>query len=532
MNKPLACVGTVIALIFGVAVSGLFKDACAQDKGFVAEVDTCQGPRTEPKVRPRVVGGQPAKLKNWPGQVTLRLYNPQRSDAVYFCGGSVISRHWVLTAAHCKYPDLRKDSSGRYYMNLDRLGMGFSGRGYLQVVLQTDDLRQLDLANVREVKEIVVHAEYQTYTQGNDIALLRLAQPWDGPYARLSLKAFADPATPPGATTMVAGFGNLEWNAKLNKFSSQSGGVFAAGSPSLQEVDMPTIATDTCQALYPDAAIGQGQLCAGHDLVDKDSCQGDSGGQLVAFDKNGCPYQIGIVSWGEKCAIPGRYGVYTRVSSFAQWIRENVPGTETLLTVKDSDVVDWSEPRKRRELAYANLVELEKLMADVKDRASISLRRKDDGAIILNNSVHLNERYVFEIKTEARGRLVVIDVDAAGKVTQLFPNRFVGSDDASLIRPGQQITLPGPGYGFDWFRAVEPLGKGKLIALVVPEDFPVKRTVASEERLARGFEPERAMTNYLMSLSTQVHDVLKQRSAGVASADHWAIRIVDYEIVN
>jgi hypothetical protein len=384
---------------------------------------------------------------------------------------------------------------------------------------------------VREVTEIVVHAGYQTYTQGNDIALLRLAQSWDGPYARLSLKASADPLTPPGATTMVAGFGALEWPPEIRKFSGPWG-AFAASSPTLQEVDLPTIGSDACQTSYPDATIGQGQICAGHDIVDKDSCRGDSGGQLVAFDRNGCPYQIGIVSWGEECAKQGHYGVYTRVSNFAQWIRDNGPKTETLFTVKDSDVVDWSEPVRRKELAYANLAELENLMAAVKGRASINIRRKVDGAIVPNNRVRLNERYLFEIKAEASGRLVVIDVDAEGKVTQLFPNEFVGTDDASLIRRGQQITLPGPGYGFDWFRAIEPVGKSKLVALVVPKDFPVKKTVGTDARLARGFQPERTVADYLMNLSTQVSDVMKQRSGGVASADHWAIHILDYEIVN
>ena len=169
-------------------------------------------------------------------------------------------------------------------------------------------------------------------------------------------------------------------------------------------------------------------------------------------------------------------------------------------------------------------------MDSVTDRASISLRRKDDGAIVPNNRVRLNERYVLEIKSEASGRLVVIDVDAAGKVTQIFPNKFVGTDDASLIRRGQTITLPAPAYGFDWFRAVEPVGKSKLLALVVPEDFPIKQVVATVERLAKGLQPERAVTSYLMSLTTQVNQVLRQRSGGVASADHWAIRVTDYEI--
>ena len=261
----------------------------------------------------------------------------------------MISPHWVLTAAHCKEElDLRKDSAGRYYQNLDDFGVGFRGRGYLQAVLQTDNLKQVDPAKVRDVADIVVEARYREVTKGYDIALLRLAQPWEGPYARLALKASADPVTPPGATVMVSGFGSLEWPPKLKTFTDQGGGAFAVGSSTLKEVDLPTISSNTCQATYPYGVIGGGQLCAGHEVVVKDSCQGDSGGQLVAFDKNGCPYQIGIVSWGEECAKPGSYGVYTRVSHFAQWIRDYVPEMETLHTVRDRDVVDWTEPARRK----------------------------------------------------------------------------------------------------------------------------------------------------------------------------------------
>ena len=304
------------------------------------------------------------------------------------------------------------------------------------------------------------------------------------------------------------------------------------GSPSLQEVDLPTIASTSCQTTYPQAVVGAGQLCAGHEDVGKDSCQGDSGGQLVAFDIRGCPYQIGIVSWGEKCAVPGRYGVYTRVSHFAQWIRDHIANTEPLLTVKESDVVDWGDPTRSKALAYANLAELERLMAPVKGRASVSLRRQNDSAVVPGNRVRLGEYYLLEITSQAAGRLIVIDVDAAGKVTQLFPNMFVPTDEVGLIRAGATVTVPAEGYGFDYFKADGPVGGGRLLVLVVPKDFPVERTVTSAERLARGFKPERAISSYLMSLTTQVYNLLRTRAGGVASPAEWAIHTADYKILD
>ena len=118
-------------------------------------------------------------------------------------------------------------------------------------------------------------------------------------------------------------------------------------SPILQKVEVPYVPQDVCAQDYGDTnAITDRMICAGE--KGKDSCQGDSGGPMIHLKseservkKQGiyiliyivlvpkCNFTfffqdlVGIVSWGIGCAEEGYPGVYTRVSSVAEWINEN-----------------------------------------------------------------------------------------------------------------------------------------------------------------------------------------------------------------
>lgn len=100
------------------------------------------------------------------------------------------------------------------------------------------------------------------------------------------------------------------------------------GKPSciLQEVEVPVLSNEVCstQTNYTASMITDNMLCAGYlGVGEKDSCQGDSGGPLIAEREDKRYELIGVVSWGNGCARPYYPGVYTRVTRYLDWIREN-----------------------------------------------------------------------------------------------------------------------------------------------------------------------------------------------------------------
>ncbi len=246
----------------------------------------------------RIVGGREADPGEWPWQVAI----VQRGADTFngqFCGGSLISRDWVLTAAHCV--DFLTPNDVDVAAGIHNLVM--PDPGFLRV----------------GVAEIVINPGW--FGSGDsDLALLRLASPIDErPAAAGALPiAFIDPApagSPAfvGLTSVVTGWGNTLGQP-------DPGGINFPEA--LHEVEVPVVSNEYCNSVYY-GGITDNMLCAGLMRGGADSCQGDSGGPLVVFDDAAGSWLLaGIVSFGQGCGIPGVPGVYTRVSPFADWLRE------------------------------------------------------------------------------------------------------------------------------------------------------------------------------------------------------------------
>lgn len=216
------------------------------------------------------------------------------------CGVSILDEWHVITAAHCV-----DDGSGIAGITKEKVNN-------MQIRYGAKNI-ETGGGNVVGASAIYEHYEFVRSSLINDIAIIRTDRPMQ---LNERAKAICLPEkgemVPIGQEAFVAGWGYMNEGA----FWIQD---------QAREVMVPVVPDSLCDEAYDNSINEHTEVCAGYKAGGKDACQGDSGGPLVTKDEGGKGVVLqGLVSWGHGCARAGKYGVYTRVSSYIDWIKHAI----------------------------------------------------------------------------------------------------------------------------------------------------------------------------------------------------------------
>ncbi|XP_070706923.1 elastase-1-like [Pempheris klunzingeri] len=233
----------------------------------------------------RVIGGEVARPNSWPWQVSLQY----RSGSNYYhtCGGTLIERGWVMTAAHCV------DSIGTWRVVLGEHSLNSpSGR-----------------EQIKSITQIHIHPRWDPnrLSSGFDIALLRLSSEATlNSYVQLGYLPVSGQILPHNNLCYITGWG----------LTSTSGNL----SPELKQAYLPLVGHETCSSSeWWGSTVKTTMVCGGGGA--ESGCNGDSGGPLnCLFNEKYYVHGIASFVFAYGCNYPKKPTVFTRVSAYIEWM--------------------------------------------------------------------------------------------------------------------------------------------------------------------------------------------------------------------
>ncbi|CAH1101358.1 unnamed protein product [Psylliodes chrysocephalus] len=254
-----------------------------------------------------VSGGEKSLPQQFPHMAAVGF--DEENAKQWLCGGSLVSKKFVITAAHCL--------SSIQYGNAKWVRLGD-----LDLSTTDDDAMPQDFTIIRRIS----HPDYQPPAKYHDIALLELDR-------IVSFTLYVSPACLQ-TTTIIN-------ETELTATGWGKTSFLGDASTHLMNVDLKEIDEISCNKLYettttrllPNGITGQMLICAGGD-GGKDTCSGDSGGPLQVKNK-GMSYSrvevhtlVGVTSFGKACGLGKTAGVYARISYYVGWLESIIWASE------------------------------------------------------------------------------------------------------------------------------------------------------------------------------------------------------------
>jgi hypothetical protein len=253
--------------------------------------------------------GQSCESMPLPWQVGLT--SPGRTKP--WCGGTLVNSRYVLSAAHC-LEDPRRRKPGKLIVTLGDHDWTVSG--------EWPDMQI-------GVEQVILHPQFRQGALFNyDYAIIKLNRPID--FQRYDW--IRPVCLPQGSRDYVNSTGTVSgWGVTDPDTKRQS--------TVLQSIEVDIMSNRDCVKGYNSKDITPNMICAR--APGADACYGDSGGPLTVQER-GRAVLAGVVSWGLECARPQWPGVYSRVTSVMDWVRQNTRQAEFC---SDSAAIRMPEPR-------------------------------------------------------------------------------------------------------------------------------------------------------------------------------------------